>query len=94
MVAKLGVPRNSLPVIVIRRWSTPYFPKLRSGITLETLGTLLAGLQAITNVTFTGSRCRSSIASWFGSSGGGLPRRPELNKLRALLFFGIQALSS
>jgi hypothetical protein len=49
--------------------------------------------QSITNVTFTDSDPHPKMAPWFGSSGGGLPRRPELNKLRALLTFELSALS-
>jgi hypothetical protein len=37
-------------------------------------------------VTFTASERRPTIQSWFGSSGGGLPRRPELKSLGRFLF--------
>jgi hypothetical protein len=40
----------------------------------------------ITKVTFTHIGGRATIQSWFGSSGGGLPRRPELKSLGRFLF--------
>jgi hypothetical protein len=38
-------------------------------------------LTRITKVTFTLPGGRATIRLWFGSSGGGLPRRPELKSL-------------
>ncbi len=39
----------------------------------------------ITKVTFTANRARHTIQLWFGSSGGGLPRRPKLKCLGRFL---------
>ena len=44
----------------------------------------------ITKVTFTLSGVRRTIQSWFGSSGGGLPRRPELEKVQDAFLFRLQ----
>ncbi len=40
---------------------------------------------AITKVTFTANHAGHTIQLWFGSSGGGLPRRPKLNCLGRFL---------
>jgi len=42
--------------------------------------------ESITKVTFTQNEEVLTIASWFGSSGGGLPRRPELKGSGRFLF--------
>ena len=41
----------------------------------------------ITKVTFTQIEGKATIQLWFGSSGGGLPRRPEL-KSSGRFYFG------
>ena len=55
-------------------------------VTLGSVGEVTTALRAITEVTFTRHAYGSSIQSWFGSSGGGLPRRPVTEKSRALFF--------
>jgi hypothetical protein len=40
----------------------------------------------ITEVIFTGSAEGSNLPAWFGSSGGGLPRRPDLKSSGRFLF--------
>jgi len=42
---------------------------------------------AITKVTFTPTGSHPNILSWFGSSGGGLPKRPELKSSGRFLFW-------
>ena len=42
---------------------------------------------AITKVTFTANHARHTIQLWFGSSGGGLPRRPKLKCLGRFLIW-------
>jgi hypothetical protein len=53
---------------------------------------LAFGKILITKVTFTEYEAAPSIQKWFGSSGGGLPRRSELIVQDAFLF-GIQGAS-
>jgi hypothetical protein len=54
---------------------------LQANLKLVTFGAPVWVLQTslrVTEVTFTPERGKPTIQSWFGSSGGGLPGRPEL----------------
>lgn len=49
---------------------------------------ILLSPRAITKVTFTKKRANPTIQEWFGSSGGGLPRRLGLKSLRRFFIWG------
>jgi hypothetical protein len=57
---------------------------------LVTFGAAVWVLQTrprVTEVTFTPEQGKPSMQSWFGSSGGGLPGRPELKSSGRFLIF-------